>query len=454
MSNRNIWIGCLTAILILAAAICIRAYVIISNSSEINTNIATVAIPPSNVPNLPQNQPSGHSNARHPSPQTPVDKPDPTAGRFTLEETGLNSRSKRIALKEIVTPVYKFVLSLENESSRHVGKISGEDPKTWWLGDTTKIPAAGWRIMANARIIADFPQTADLAKKAMDRDFDEMIKTSNGERELWSIHQLYDSYKLIGDIRLFNYFWERIQIVAQYVRDRQRVPNRHIFLRENPTVLATLARQLAQAARALSDPYLVKHLNLYRMLPTSAEDDLGIKKLQQEYISLAVYLLDLMPKTDDGKNALPLVASPGTILPQYSCWDIWVRSELFLATKQTTYLNDVTAFFEKLQIDKRQGKDISILSLQTILPCAQTLQELRAELPSSTTSQLSAIYKRAILPLWDDPSSHLCVGDGGVMTNLPRPDQSICLNNSKSWADNSWLIFIVDKELGEIYVDF
>jgi hypothetical protein len=303
--------------------------------------------------------------------------------------------------------------------------------------DPLVLTGHAWRMLALAR---DVSEGDNQARDLLWDSLTAWREQSDGFTERLSLHQLYEAYRLTGYDDFLYWFWERFQqqeaiVGSAYAIDAEALPESFFS--------ATLARQFAQAAKILRTPKDLKQLvdmGFTDLTNTSAED---LDKKVQHLLEINEKLIALS-EHPDSLNTADLL--PGTKFGQMSCWTAWAQSARYSVTHSEDDLIPIRAYFWKLRVDLEKGDAPKFQSAQALLPCLHTLLELRQS-DLSFLPLAKQLIHRYLIPAWDDPSPVKCRGSGGVFARLGGDGDALCEDNVKTLADNSWLRFLITKDL-------
>lgn len=291
-----------------------------------------------------------------------------------------------------------------------------------------------WAILAEAGALR---ATGDQRHRARIRElYDRWTKLADGASEMFGLFQLYDAYRATGDLDLLASFFNRTELYLRFLQDSWKSSKQP--RRGEPMLLATLVRQLANAAEVFNHP----EVSAKFVMPSSQTSGLvrpGDRK--REFLAAAKHLLrDLEAAVRDA--TAPPLTTKGRSVPQFSCWVQWSKAALYEASKDRQILFEMQEFFDSVSL--AEGKQsLHLETLQSILPCIQSLLTLGTRDPRYTV-QAEELFRRYILPNWDAPVQPLCGGAGGLLTiPVPYAVTTIpCQLNSEYVSDTAWAMFL------------
>ncbi len=264
--------------------------------------------------------------------------------------------------------------------------------------------------------------------------------------QAYSFHQLYEAYQLTGEKEFLIWFVDRIGIM---------VPHANAILKSapekfDPMLVATLARQLGQAAALFSDASMESFLQERRRLPKDASRaKLEARRKADSYLALANALLDF--SRSDERFSEPDVIEGFDEADQRSCFRFWARSAMYLASDKPKDFARLRAFMKGADFLSKSREQLRFSNLQTVLPCIHAFQEL-GEKDSKFKKTALHLLKEVVVPNWDGSRRDLCRGDGGFFADV-RPKERLCDQNTKSVSDNAWVIFLLSNEVASVEVE-
>ena len=329
--------------------------------------------------------------------------------------------------------------SYDGSPAAATAKVKSYGQTNFDLAGSDPHAISAWRILAHAGI---FSLTGDT--KVYERmRLNQIIWLFNTDtvRELSTIHQLFEAYRLTKYRSSLFFFWERLHKLKIAMGGGAIPP---LSTRDNSleAVAATFARELAQGAIFLGDKTMLEDFS--KTIKTPSAND--IPALKQDLIFLARRLL-IFGQEKSANYELGNIVD-GTNMPnQLSCFSQWANIAIFEATGEAQYIDKVVSFFDLVSFPSRRRKEIHFDMLHSALACLHSLLELSKYRPKYL-ADFRALMESVILPLWDSKASPVCDGDNGLIST-PRTLETGCDSYIKTATDSAWLSFILSHDSGE-----
>lgn len=269
--------------------------------------------------------------------------------------------------------------------------------------------------------------------------FGEWIRRANGPNELFSIHQLYDVYRITHRTEFLSWFWARVPTVHRLVKAwylKQRTP------KDAPMLLATLARELAYAALLLDSPQALAELRKIHAFDAAIDDPKSIAALRRDLLRDARILQAAVLAPGIASNTKSLIEG-GPAIPFNGCWSTWARTAIAEAAHDTAELDRLVEFFHTADFAKRPRAKLGFVELQGVLACIHAAEDL-GRLGKDLRSTQQALFKIVV----DNEDRHsVCDGSGGILGMIypeVARDWNGCRTAPKATSDNSWFVYLVD----------
>lgn len=302
-----------------------------------------------------------------------------------------------------------------------------------------------WRLLAFSGL---YLNTREERYKTLIYDnFRKLSETYYGPDAFWLLPQVYEGFRATQDISFLSFYYS---VAAQF---RSFI----IFktdeeLLNSPMIRAIEAYELAQAYYFLGSKRISGELKKRGVVFSDSKSFDFDRSL---FLNQSKRLLELGEKASySGKPVLKDFLE----FKQDSCWIQWAKLQLYQATGERKYLDEVHSFFSRARLGTRLPLEVQFSAPVQVHPCIQALQDLTKIYKASNFKDQASIFEKDvdfliqnfIIPIWDSKHSPKCLGDNGFLSNY-RSKELLCDSNNKLNTDASYSIFLLSRQKNSMY---
>lgn len=269
------------------------------------------------------------------------------------------------------------------------------------------------------------------------------VSTIFGLQTNW---QFYLAYKDSGDQDLYNIFLDNV--IGALASFSNETEVKDVFVKHRKMWLAQYVVPVAYALQSFKkddfkDPKIQTHL-ADKSRFAAAFDSADLNIFQQRADNAIKWAIQSIDKNQSSGAADVFMFKTGSTLQIDTCWDFFLLSEAYLATKSLEYKKEVDSLISRISFANRSDGEYNYGILQNILPCLQALKDLRQDTSyQGIVGPHFSALSRHVLGLYDSPNRPICSGNGGF---LDMPLDVAKLNRCKdvryATVDSAWLSHI------------
>ena len=209
---------------------------------------------------------------------------------------------------------------------------------------------------------------------------------------------------------------------------------------------AVEAREFAILYKLLGDDENVERLPTRKYMPTN-DTELIKERVRARYLNLSVTALESAERTIKKKDEV-LLEKENVTLYSDSCWLLLAKLELYDATGDRTWFDDIESYLDVIDFSSSIENDSIKFNIVTeIQPCIDTLLRVyKVSGGKKVILDALALEKYLLDKSWDPDGLSECSGDNGFLSMVSYSTKlSGCGGNAKVHTDNAYSIYLFSE---------
>lgn len=342
-----------------------------------------------------------------------------------------NQASLKLSVEAIIEALQSFINTLEVKPGEFVGNL--ECNRNGKCVQAVMATSGGrlWPLYAIQAQQRFKPSNSHLKNlNAYADNVKGILGRNEGTNPVGNLHVLYEAYEVSGNSKFLEPF---VSIMGAEMLNLEMLPleEENVFLDRSLMVAAQIVRQIGMFRKILDNTTLLERLRTEPVIRGSVLlEPESWRKSAQATVDKGTEIIQKDLFSDQGIKSDRADA----------CWGLFGISARYELTKS----EDDKKLLEK-SIDKILFKDSSIFlkaipSVQSLLPCVDIIT--RFDTPYFLSIK-QGVVEQLLNKFFDSSERKLCLGDNGLIGNIPGSELSRCEVHTKSLADQSWLVRIL-----------